>query len=539
MRRDFDALAQMSADVVVVGGGIYGACCAWHCAERGLRTVLVEAGDFGGATSANSLRTLHGGLRHLQRLDWPRMREAIRARREWLRLAPALAQPMRFVLPTSGRGARGPQALRCALLLNDLVSADRNRGLTGPAALGRGELWSARRLREHFPGVPFEGANGAAVWQDALCLNTERLLLAVLDAAFGHGARLLNYARALGPVVAAGRVCGVRLRDETRGTELNLATQAVIDATGPAAGAWLGAHAVPTRPAFRASLAFNLVTRALPFAEALALTERTPEGRVRGTWFVIPWNGRSLIGTQHLRCPPECRIPQVTPAHVQALLEGVNRLLGPHRIAAADVHAVLAGLLPEADGTDADTDAVELERAPRLIDHAAAGLAGVLSVVGVKWTTAASVAGQVSDLLLRQLGRRARPRCAASRAALTDAAAGAAAAWGPAGPAVQALAARHGSLARPFRPDVPVSRAQLLHAARAELVVHLSDLVMRRTGLWLSAALDAAALLECAELVAHDLRWGRREITAEAEHCAQVLERLRMPRAGDGRQVAA
>ena len=101
MRRDVTPFATESYDVIVVGGGIHGACTAWEAARRGLKVVLVEAGDFNAATSANSLRTLHGGLRHLQRLDFQQMRLSIRQRREWLRLAPELTRPLRFVLPLS------------------------------------------------------------------------------------------------------------------------------------------------------------------------------------------------------------------------------------------------------------------------------------------------------------------------------------------------------------------------------------------------------------------------------------------------------
>src|SRR5215831_419907 len=88
MQRNPARLSSEDYEVLVVGGGIYGACTAWEAAKQGLRVALIDAGDFGGATSSNSLRTLHGGLRHLQRLDFPRMRESIRSRREWLRLAP-------------------------------------------------------------------------------------------------------------------------------------------------------------------------------------------------------------------------------------------------------------------------------------------------------------------------------------------------------------------------------------------------------------------------------------------------------------------
>jgi glycerol-3-phosphate dehydrogenase len=114
MWRDPTRMATELHDVIVVGGGIHGACAAWEAARRGLKVALIEAGDFGQETSSNSLRTLHGGLRHLQRMDFARMRESIRARREWLRLAPHLTRPMRFLLPTSGHGVRGPGVMRAA-----------------------------------------------------------------------------------------------------------------------------------------------------------------------------------------------------------------------------------------------------------------------------------------------------------------------------------------------------------------------------------------------------------------------------------------
>ena len=79
MHRDLKRMASLEHDVVVVGGGIHGACAAWEAARRGLRVALVEADDFGHATSSNSLRTFHGGLRYLQQLDFKRMRESIRA----------------------------------------------------------------------------------------------------------------------------------------------------------------------------------------------------------------------------------------------------------------------------------------------------------------------------------------------------------------------------------------------------------------------------------------------------------------------------
>ncbi|HVC31237.1 MAG TPA: FAD-dependent oxidoreductase, partial [Steroidobacteraceae bacterium] len=222
MRRNVTRLSSRPYDLLVVGGGIYGACAAWEGALRGLEVALIEAADFGGATSSNSLRTLHGGLRHLQRLDLKRMRESIRERREWLRLAPHLARPLRFVLPTHGQGLRGPLVMRAALGINDIVSADRNRGVREDRRLPRGALLSEMEARAALRGIELQGCNGAAAWYDAVCHDTERLLISVIKAAADAGAHVANYVRATGLLAHHSRIRGVHARDELSGREMEL-----------------------------------------------------------------------------------------------------------------------------------------------------------------------------------------------------------------------------------------------------------------------------------------------------------------------------
>ena len=81
MRRNIEKLSETEYDVVIIGGGIYGACTAWEAASRGLKTALIDKGDFGSATSANSLKIVHGSLRYLQDLDFKRMIESSNERK--------------------------------------------------------------------------------------------------------------------------------------------------------------------------------------------------------------------------------------------------------------------------------------------------------------------------------------------------------------------------------------------------------------------------------------------------------------------------
>src|SRR3954463_2036096 len=127
MIRDLDRLTAQMFDLLVVGGGIYGLTIAYDAAQRGLSVALIEKDDFGSGASFNHLRTIHGGVRYLQSLDFARARESVRERRTMARIAPHAIRPTPFALPIYRSVTRGKLALRAGFLLDRLVSADRNR----------------------------------------------------------------------------------------------------------------------------------------------------------------------------------------------------------------------------------------------------------------------------------------------------------------------------------------------------------------------------------------------------------------------------
>ena len=553
MLRNVMRLTATHYDLVVVGGGIYGACAAWEATLRGLRVALIEAGDFGCATSSNSLRTLHGGLRHLQRLDLKRMRESIRERRGWLRLAPHLTSPLRFVLPTRGQGVRGPLVMRTALWINDVVSADRNRGVREDRRLPRGILLSEAAARATLAGIELDGCNGAATWHDAVCLDTERLLLSVVSAAADAGAHVVNYVRATGLLAHGSRVRGVHARDELSGREMEVRARFVINAAGPWVEDWLPAGAGrPHAPMFRASRAFNLLTRPLPFTDGVGLTVRA-HGGSDTTYFILPWNGYSLIGTRHLRCDASTRSSDVMREEVLAFVSDLNSVLGIHRLAGSDVRGVFAGLLPEED--DNPGSEVALERDPQVIDHEPAGLAGLVSIVGVKWTIAPAVATRAVRMACRQLvtadevikrPRKLAPMASAivagpqgvpplDRLVLTHLQQ----CYGAAHRNILGLVAADPALGNRVVADLPVILAQVAYAARAEMAVRLPDVVMRRTPLYLSQALDRPALTACAAALARELRWSVRETGAQLDEAVRELAAFRGPLMCDLEPAAA
>jgi glycerol-3-phosphate dehydrogenase len=184
MIRDLRTLSCDQFDLAVIGGGIYGACAAWDAAVRGLKVALLEQGDFGAATSANSLKTLHGGLRYLQNLDLLRMRQSIRERSRIMRIAPHLVRLLPCVMPTSGHLMRGRELMSVALLLNDIISHDRNHLIDPSNRIPRGRLLSKAELLQKIPFLKEMGRyNGGALWYDAQMLNSERVTLSFVQSA--------------------------------------------------------------------------------------------------------------------------------------------------------------------------------------------------------------------------------------------------------------------------------------------------------------------------------------------------------------------
>jgi glycerol-3-phosphate dehydrogenase len=512
MRRDMAGLAAATHDLLIIGGGAYGVCAAWEAARRGLAVGLIERGDFGEATSSNSLHTIHGGLRYLQHLDIRRMRESIRERRFWLQVAPELIAPMPFILPTFGHGLRGPEAMQSALALNDLISADRNRGVAAAGHLPRGRRLSRGEAQGHFGPLQISGYNGAALWYDGFNRSPERLLVALLQAASDAGAKLANYCVAEELLREDGRIVGAIARDLLSGDVTRLRARCVLNATGP----WVDTVAVmagrqTTSRLFRPSKALNLVVRRLPLDAAVGVPaprkgRETDALLDKGsvTYFIIPWGEFSLIGTKHLHFHGSADALRVEAQDVADFLSELNPILGRHRLSPRDVVAVKCGLLPEHAGGGGAGDVV-LQKQPQIVDHEREdGIAGFMSIVGVKWTTARLVAQQAVRQVCVKLKRRdllrlePRTQCGLDDRVTID----------------------H----NPLVGDCAASEAQFVQAARNEMAVHLSDAVLRRTDLGLSRRLDRTVLGHAALTMAAVHGWSDAEIEVEVDSTQAALE---------------
>src|SRR4051794_25600416 len=140
MKRDLQRLASERFDLLVIGGGITGACIARDAASRGLSVALIEKNDFAHATSAHNSKLIHGGLRYLRNLEFALVRESLRERRIWQRIAPHLVHPLAFLIPLNGAGWKARAELAAGLTLYDLLSFDRG-WLDDPGQRLPGHRW--------------------------------------------------------------------------------------------------------------------------------------------------------------------------------------------------------------------------------------------------------------------------------------------------------------------------------------------------------------------------------------------------------------
>lgn len=475
-----ETAAEVSYDLIVVGAGIHGVCLALEAACRGLRPLLLEREDFGGAASASSLRILHGGLRYLQSLDLPRFAESVRARRWFAVHFPELVQPLQCVLPLYGDGLRRPAVLRAALALNAALSLGRNAGIPAEKRLQAGAVLGVAETRARFPAARVEGLKGAAVWYDAVMPSSERILMEALRWACAHGAVALNYVEAQALVGEGAAVRGLDALDRESGRVHRYRAPCVVNCTGAAAGraaVQLGARtAAPVEPA----LAFNLLLdRPPPCAAALALTPPQPGAR---TYFLLPWHGRTLAGTYHAPLaadgPPHA---EPTPTLVAQMLADLDRAAPALGLRDAPVLRVDAGLMP-ARWPGRGDPAVR----PVVLDHAeTGGPRGLFTVCGVKYTTAPLLARAALRYVYRRSGRDLSVRTGTGRPEPR--------------PALILTAQR---LAE--RLPEPALRGELRALAEHESVVHLDDLLLRRAT-WNDAP---ARIPELAPALYELLGWG-------------------------------
>ncbi len=524
MKRDIAALADRAFDLVIVGAGVYGAATAWDASLRGLSVALIDKGDFGSGTSFNNLKTIHGGLRYLQHADFTRMRESVRERRNLMRIAPHLVHPLPFLVPTyRGSLLKSRTAMRAALFVNDLVNWDRNELADRQKHLPAGRALTRDACLEMARGIEREGLTGGVLWYDAQMHNSDRLTLSFVLSAVKEGAVVANHVEATELIRDGSQVKGVRARDvlsEDDGLELR--GRLVVNAAGP----WVDGLSPAPRKLFHLSKAMNLVTRPIVGDVAIGVTSRRPhrdEDAVvsAGGRFLclVPWRDVTLVGTSHAPFDGRPDELEATEEDILELIEDVNEAYPDAKLARRDVRLVHRGLLPRAPGS-LNGVGITLQKTYRLDDHREDGIEGLLTIVGVKYTTARDVAEKAVDRALALL-QKAPSASRSSEMALVGGDIESfddfvASATGDAPrDVVRHLVYTYGSTYSEILkgdrerivPGSPVLAAEVRHAVREEMASDLASVVLRRTELGTAGHPGRAVLEACADVIQSELGW--------------------------------
>lgn len=364
-------------DLLVVGGGVTGAGIALDAASRGLRTGIVEMGDWASGTSSWSSKLVHGGLRYLYQLDFPLVHEALTERGRLLTTtAPHLVKPQPFLWPLKHHYERVYSAVGVGLYDALAVAGARGR-CTVPLQkhLGR------RGTQELAPALDTSQLVGAIRFHDAR-VDDARLVIDLVRSAVGLGAFAASRTQVTKYLTdGAGTVTGARVVDRETGREHDIRATRTINATG----VWteqtqnLAAHEGGLK--VLASKGIHIVVPKEAIDAKTGIFLRTE----KSVLFIIPWPRYWVIGTTDTPWQHNVSKPVATSADIDYILEHANAALS-RPLTRDDIIGTYAGLRPLLQPQlkpGSDTASTKISR-----EHTVTRVApGLTAIAGGKLTT--------------------------------------------------------------------------------------------------------------------------------------------------------
>jgi glycerol-3-phosphate dehydrogenase len=549
MHRDLSAMASAELDLLIIGGGISGSTIARDASQRGLKVGLVEMKDFSHGTSSASTKLVHGGLRYLANFEFGLVREALKERRIWERIAPHMVDPLPFMVPNYGsRGAK--LFMQLGFFVYDLLSFDRNWLKDKDKHMPGYKRVSAKEALERAPGLDPEGLIGGTIYYDCQMYSPERLGLECLKEAESLGAHIANYAEVVEVTKEGSRITGAIVEDKLSGEKFTVKARMTVNASGPWADYVLrtAEGGTPSRHLIR-SKGIHFITK--PLSKDLALLITRDENHV----LFIPWRGHTIIGTTDTVFAEHPDKVTTTEADIDRLLSKANQAYPNANLTKNDIQHFYAGLRPLVD-TDNNPDNNDTQdtygasRAAEIVDHeSVSGTGGLLSAIGGKWTTSRHIAQKVVDKVIEKLGpgQKAFAPCqtmdrptfggamenfasftASLKSAHTD--------WpedvldnlaknyGSRAEEVIALCASNPSLKMRLAPGLPNVAAEILYAIDDEMALTFEDVLFRRTGIGTLGNPGPEAIEKISVLMAKKLCWSEDEISKQVQGALTKFE---------------
>ena len=518
------SLENQQFQVIVIGGGINGVAIARESARAGRRTLLIEQEDFGGGTTSRSTRIIHGGLRYLEHGEIGLVRESLRERKSLLRRYPHLIHPLEFLLALDDRSNRSALRIRAGLWLYRLIGGSgrkANRANESQERLERlldaGRRWSVFNF------------------QDAQCEFPERLVAEWLVEAIEGGAIVRNHTQVLAVDVRHGRATGVLIRDRLSGKEERVEGAWIVNATGPWADRVCQRSQIRTvRPMLGGVRGSHIV---LPRFAGSPDSAVYSEAVDRRPIFVIPWNEQILVGTTEVGDSGDPAKAQPSAEEVEYLLRSFTALFPRAGLSAGDIRYTFAGIRPLPYVSNTNPSAIT--RRHFLHDHKEDGAAQMISVIGGKLTTAASLArecvtkigGSVANVSRTGVSVPHDPvaadmdpmldefvRYIAGIGGISESSASGIVEWhGRRSVAIARMALSSAELRAPLCPHTEHIVAETVDAVANECAMTLGDILLRRVPVALGACWSHECGREAALRIKSVMGWSEMQTATELE----------------------
>lgn len=504
--------------VVVIGGGINGVAVARECALAGKRTLLVEQNDFASGVTSRSTRIIHGGLRYLEHGEIGLVRESVRERERLLHGRSHLIHPIQFLFLLNENSRRSAMKVRAGLWLYQRFAGKKP---SSPA-----EMEIARLHRALDAGHKWQILN----YEDAQCEFPERLVAEWMTEAADAGAVIRNHCEVLAVDVTQGRARGVLLRDRITGKDQRIDASWILNCTGPWADRVCQRSTVRTgKPLLGGVRGSHIVLPRFPGAPNEALYSEAADGR---PVFVLPWNDQVLVGTTEVSDTGDPSKTTPSGEEIEYLFRTVAQLFPRTKLSVRDIKYAFAGVRPLPYSASEKPSAVT--RRHILHDHSDDGAAHLISVIGGKLTTAASLARECARkigiqspevktiavgpaLSLDPMVDQGVLRIAEAGSVSEETARGLVEWHGRRAMDIARMALVSAELRAPICPHSSHIVAEVVEAYRNEFAVSLADALLRRVPVALGPCWSESCSREAALRIGAVLGWTQQDLGANLE----------------------
>ncbi len=358
-------------DMIVIGGGITGAGILLTACQAGLKVLLLEQQDFAWGASSKSSKMVHGGLRYLGSGQYSMTKDAVTEREKLLSELPGLVNPLQFLMGHYKTQFPGPLVFNSLLTIYDWIGGKRNHNYINQ---GIADF--------HVPGIEQHKLQGATQFADAVT-DDARLVMRVLQEAQQLGGTAINYLSADTLIKTANTVSGINATEQVSGQQFSLQAKVVINATGP----WTDElrQQLQAKKAIRPLRGSHLIVPSWRLPLAYSVSYFHPEDK--RPIFAFPWENSTVIGTTDLDHNENlAQQPCISQNEVDYLLTGINYQFPQADISEVDVISTYAGIRPVVSNRSSNNP-TEIKPSDEKRQHSIWNEQGMISVAGGKLTT--------------------------------------------------------------------------------------------------------------------------------------------------------